>query len=112
LDISLPIKIGIVSNRLHEVTGDEALDPTMATVLGPCGVIPKEFTNVKCFNVDLPDGQAFENLSDAVLAAILAEYSDPSRGPVVAYRGRHRWERNYVSVKLPKAGLSGGIAQT
>ncbi len=35
LNVSVPIKIGVISNRLHEVTGEERLDPEMATVLGP-----------------------------------------------------------------------------
>jgi malonyl CoA-acyl carrier protein transacylase/acyl carrier protein len=102
LNISVPIKIGIVSNRIHEVTGEEHLDPAMATVLGPCGVIPKEFPNVKCFNIDLPDNQAIENLPHDVLAAILSEFTEPSKSRVVAYRGRYRWERRYDHVKLPK----------
>jgi len=102
LNVSVPIKIGIVSNRMHEVTGEERLDPAMATVLGPCGVIPKEFPNIKCFNIDLPDSQAIENLPDEVLATILSEYAEPSQSRVVAYRGRHRWERRYDQVKLPK----------
>ena len=58
------------------MTGEEQLDPAMATVLGPCGVIPKEFPNVKCFNIDLPDGQAVENLSEEVLATILSEFAE------------------------------------
>jgi len=102
VNVSIPIKIGIVSNRIHEVTGEERLDPAMATVLGPCGVIPKEFPNVKCFNIDLPDNQAIENLPDEVFAKILSEFGEPSQSRVVAYRGRHRWERRYDQVKLPK----------
>ena len=102
LNVSVPIKIGIVSNRIHEVTGEERLDPAMATVLGPCGVIPKEFPNVKCFNIDLPDNQAIENLPDEVFATILSEFAEPSQNRVVAYRGSYRWERRYNQVKLPK----------
>ena len=103
LNISVPIKIGIVSNRIQEVTGEESLDPAMATVLGPCGVIPKEFPNVKCFNIDLPDNQAIENLPDEAFATILSEFAEPSQNRVVAYRGRYRWERRYEQVKLPKS---------
>jgi acyl transferase domain-containing protein len=101
LDVSVPIKIGIISNRVHDVTGEERLDPAMATVLGPCGVIPKELPNVKCFNIDLPDNQAM-NLPDEVLATILSEFGEPSQSRVVAYRGRYRWERRYDQVKLPR----------
>ena len=102
LNIAVPISIGIVSNRMHEVTGEERLDPAMATVLGPCGVIPKELPNVRCFNIDLPDTRAIGDVPDAVLAAILSEYAEPVQSQVVAYRGRHRWERRYEQVKLPK----------
>src|SRR5438552_18391032 len=72
LDISIPIKIGIVSNRIHEVTGEERLNPAMATVLGPCGVIPKELPNVKCFNIDLADKQSIENLPESMLLTLLS----------------------------------------
>ena len=41
LGISVPVTIGVVSNGLHDVTGEEALHPGMATVLGACGVIPE-----------------------------------------------------------------------
>jgi acyl transferase domain-containing protein/acyl carrier protein len=106
LGISIPINIGIVSSRLHQVTGEETLDPTMATVLGPCGVIPKEFSNVNCFNIDLPADRSIDRLPSAVVGAILSEFSNNSRGRIVAYRGKYRWERVYRQVELPKAPSS------
>ena len=103
------IKIGIISNRLHQVTGEETLDPTMATVLGPCGVIPKEFANVSCFNIDLPDGQSLQCLPDLWVSAILEEFSDKDSNRVVAYRGRYRWQRTYrKAVALPPAASETG----
>ena len=101
LNISVPITVGIISSRLHEVTGEERLDPEMATVLGPCGVIPKEFPNVECFNVDLADSQAIDDLPDEMVAALLSEFAERHHNQVVAYRGRYRWERRYEQVKLP-----------
>ena len=108
LNLSNVIKIGIISNRLHQVTGEETLDPTMATVLGPCGVIPKEFPNVSCFNIDLPDGQSVDSLPDQWVSAILEEFSDKDSNRVVAYRGRFRWLRNYRrAAPLPPADTAG-----
>jgi acyl transferase domain-containing protein/acyl carrier protein len=107
LNVSQPIEIGVISNRIHDVTGEERLDPEMATVLGPCGVIPREFPNVKCFNIDLPDSQAIEHLPDDMFAAILSEFGWPHPNRVVAYRGRYRWERRYEQVRLPGTGVSG-----
>src|SRR5262245_30421579 len=84
LSISIPIRIGIVSNRIHEVTGEETLDPSMATVLGPAGVIPKEFPNVTCFNVDLPGPRVAEDLHDEVVIKILSEFTKPNQSRALA----------------------------
>ena len=105
LNLSIPICIGAVSNRLHEVTGEERLAPEMATVLGPCGVIPKEFPNVKCFNIDLPDEEAIDSLPRRVLAMLVAEFDDPAAGETVAYRGRYRWRRDFERIPLAEAPL-------
>jgi acyl transferase domain-containing protein/acyl carrier protein len=102
LSISIPIRIGIVSNRIHEVTGEETLDPGMATVLGPAGVIPKEFPNVACFNVDLPDPRVAADPHDDVVIRILAEFTEPDQSGVLAYRGKYRWKRKYERVNLPE----------
>jgi acyl transferase domain-containing protein/acyl carrier protein len=107
LNVSVPITVGIISNRLHEVTGEERLGPEMATVLGPCGVIPKEFPNVECFNVDLADSPAIDDLPDDMVAALLSEFAEPHHNQVVAYRGRYRWERRYEQVKLPPSEPAG-----
>jgi acyl transferase domain-containing protein len=100
LRTSIPTKIGIISNRLHSVTGEEDIAPAMATVLGPCGVIPREYPNLKCFNIDLPDSQPFESLRDEWLARIISEYAEDHASRVIAYRGKYRWERRFERVKL------------
>lgn len=97
---STRVKIGIISNRLHSVTGEEDVAPTMATVLGPCGVIPKEYPNINCFNIDLPDNQPIERLPDKLLTRIVSEFSEEHASPVIAYRGKYRWERHFEHVRL------------
>jgi acyl carrier protein len=96
----IPIRIGIISNRLHSVTGEEDVAPAMATVLGPCGVIPREYPNVKCFNIDLPDSQPFESLPDEWLGRIISEFAEEHASRVIAYRGKYRWERHFEPAKL------------
>jgi acyl transferase domain-containing protein len=96
LNLSVPVKLGVISNGVHEVTGEERLDPEKATVLGPCGVIPKEYPNVTCFNVDLPDTRVVDE-------RLLAEFAGAQSGAVVAYRGRYRWKRGYQKISLPGA---------
>lgn len=102
----IPVKIGIISNRFHSVTGEEDVAPAMATVLGPCGVIPKEYPNVKCFSIDLPDNRSIESLSDEVLARIICEFAEERVSRVIAYRGNYRWERKVEQVRLNEAAPS------
>src|ERR1017187_3564503 len=112
LRTSIPIKIGIISNRLHSVTGEEDVAPAMATVLGPCGVIPKEYPNVKCFNIDFPDSQPFESLPDEWLARIISEFAEKHASQVIAYRGKYRWERHFERVKLNEPLPSAAPSET
>ena len=42
-----PRRIEVVSNRLHDVAGDEP-SPAKATVLGACAVIPQEYEALSC----------------------------------------------------------------
>jgi len=107
---SVPIKIGVVSNRLHSVTGDEDVAPAMATVLGPCGVIPKEYPNIKCFHVDLSGNQAIDSLPEEVLTRIISEFAAEPASPVIAYRGNYRWERQLEQIQLRGASLPANAA--
>jgi acyl transferase domain-containing protein len=100
LRTSIPTKIGIISNRLHSVTGEEDVAPAMATVLGPCGVIPKEYPNIKCFSIDLSDSHPIDGLPDELLARIISEFAEEPPSPVIAYRGKYRWERHLEPVRL------------
>ena len=52
VDLPEPVRIAVVTDGVHDVTGQEPLFPEKATVLGPCQVIPQEYANVSCRNID------------------------------------------------------------
>jgi acyl transferase domain-containing protein len=95
-----PIQIEIVSNGIHEVTGEEAIWPEKATVLGPCKVIPHEYPNIACRSIDItlpPAGSASEErLFDLLLAELLTKPGEP----IIAYRGAHRWRQTFEQACL------------
>ena len=103
LDIGAPVKMAVVSSGVHQVIGDEELNPSMATALGPCGVMPKEFPNIACFNLDLAITRKSDGMSEDHRRWILSEFSQPVAGEVLAYRGSHRWRRKFLPVTLPPA---------
>jgi len=96
-----PVRIGSVIHQVHEVTGEETLNPAMATVVGLCGVLPKEYPNVTSFSVDLPASPSDEPRRDEWASHLLDEFRDPGKGAVIAYRGKYRWERTFRPQRLP-----------
>jgi acyl transferase domain-containing protein/acyl carrier protein/predicted O-methyltransferase YrrM len=94
------LHIGIVSNNMQELTGDEALSPEKALVLGPCKVIPQEYSNITCRSIDvvlpLPESWQEEKLVDQLLAELSTQPSDQ----IIAYRGNYRWVQTCEPVRL------------
>ena len=109
-----PLQIAVVTDRVQEVTGDEALAPEMATVLGPCKVIPQEYPDVTCrsIDVDLPgaDPARAEQLARDLVNELLAD----DFAEAVAHRGGYRWAQDFEPLRLrpepPAARLREGGA--
>lgn len=98
-DIDAPINVAAVTAQVHEVTGEETLRPAGSMVVGLTGVIAKEFPGVVSFAIDLPDTSPAETWAPR----LLDEFSCPTKGAVIAYRGRFRWERTFRPEKLTES---------
>lgn len=101
------IHLGVVSSHLQEVIGHEVIQPEKATVLGPCKVIPQEYANITCCNIDVihpgSDYQAQNQLVEQIIQELLhqaIQLSDQSSDTVVAYRGNYRWLPTYEAMRL------------
>lgn len=94
-----PVELLVLSSGLYKVHGDEPVDPDNALLLGPCKIIPAEYPNIQCRNIDLnPDDDR------ARLSSLLRQ--EPLRPRTVhgiAYRKGYRWEQYFESAKLPPA---------
>lgn len=93
-------KIAIVSNEMQEVMEGETLHPTKATIIGPCRVIPQEYSHLLCRSVDimLPEQEhAYTGLLTQLMGELLVE--EP-RDVIVALRGGRRWLQTFEPVPL------------
>ena len=91
------IELEVVTNHLHEVADEGGLlCAEKATVLGPCKVIPQEYANMTCRNIDLGVGGSEEKRIEQLLHELTAGLTDST----VAYRGKHRWVQIFEPVKL------------
>jgi acyl transferase domain-containing protein/thioesterase domain-containing protein len=99
-DLSHSMKLVVVSNDLQSVSGEPIHHPERAVLLGPCKVIPREFTSIRSRSVDV----ALSNAGDHVRAArqIIAEVGQAFslQNELVAYRGEERWVQTVEPARI------------
>ncbi|MDF5714252.1 MAG: SDR family NAD(P)-dependent oxidoreductase [Rhizonema sp. NSF051] len=100
--ITDPLQMLVVTNNIHDVTGEESLCPEKATVIGSCKVIPQEYTNIICRSIDVVVPQ-LEKQKQKLIDQLIAEVTIQSTDLVIAYRGHHRWVQTFEAVHLEKA---------
>jgi acyl transferase domain-containing protein len=105
----------VASNNLHDVTGEEELQPEKATILGLCKVVPQEYANITCRGIDFSLASPIKTLPPHLLEQFTEDLDSPPSNELVAYRARHRWEQNFETLRLEDAGnkppklRSGGV---
>ena len=95
-----PFRVLVVSSGTQDVTGEEALHPERATVLGPCKVIPQEYPNFTCRSVDIVLPPPASGLEARVAAQLVAELSAETSAAAVAYRGTRRWAQRFEPARV------------
>ncbi|MFJ1618723.1 SDR family NAD(P)-dependent oxidoreductase, partial [Streptomyces sp. NPDC088251] len=97
-------RMWVLSNGLHNITGNERLSPLKATLLGPSRVLPREMAGLGCRSVDLDClGAPTSAQLDRLMSELAHEPEpDPATGTAtVAHRGIHRWSQHYLTQALP-----------
>jgi acyl transferase domain-containing protein/acyl carrier protein len=92
-------RISIISSDLHEIIGSEPIQPEKATILGGCRVIPQEYPQITCQNIDI-SLEDFSVRQDALLPHLMAELLRETCESVVALRNRHRWVETFEPIEL------------
>lgn len=104
--LSQPMQLSVLTRGLQAVTGQESVTPERATVLGPVKVIPQEYTNLTCRNIDL-DPQGDAGGADRLWTELHTDASDL----VVAFRNGQRWTPAYQPVPLAESTASAAFRQ-
>jgi len=98
------LRLLVVSNGVQAVLGNEWLCPEKATLLGPVTIIPYEYPQIRCSNLDvvLPGTEAGSaDAFAALVEGVLAEANDTGLPePACAYRGAYRWRRRFAPAPL------------
>ncbi|MBD2095654.1 SDR family NAD(P)-dependent oxidoreductase [Trichocoleus sp. FACHB-591] len=104
------VHLTVITQDLYDITGQEALDPTAATSLGFCRVLPREQLNLTCSHIDLdsrttnasgsPQGWRARGSTIQHLTTELCSTTQEQPFQQIAYRGRHRWVQSLEPVNL------------
>ena len=94
------LEIGIISNNMQDLTGEEVLSPEKALVIGPCKIIPMEYPNINCHSIDvvIPELESWQ--SDKLVDQLLTELTTQLPDQIIAYRGNHRWVQTFEPIRL------------
>lgn len=96
----LPMRITVVSNHLHQVTAEEITCPEKALLLGPCKVIPQEYSTVHCTCIDVKITESEPKPAARLVEQLMGDLRQASPEVMVAYRGNQRWVQSYEPVCL------------
>jgi NAD(P)-dependent dehydrogenase (short-subunit alcohol dehydrogenase family)/acyl carrier protein len=96
------IQIGVVTDNMQEVTGEEELYPEKTTVLGAVKVISLEYPNIRCSSVDIVLPQPGSRKERKLLNNLAMEFTSSFSDKIIAYRGNFRWEQIIKPVQLDK----------
>jgi len=103
--VTKPMRLDVISNDLHGITGDESLCAQKAVLRGACKVIPQEYQNLTCRSIDIATTENSRS-HDRVISQLLRELSSTSPDQLVAYRGQHRWTMDYQPAHLKHLPVS------
>lgn len=99
-NVTTSVQIMIVTNNLYDTIGQEDLIPEKGTVLGPCKVIPQEYPNITCRNIDIVIPESGTSQENQLINQLMAELTTQLSDLVVAYRASHRWVQTFEPAQL------------
>jgi len=97
------LRIWVVTDSLHDVTGDELLDPHQADLLGVCTAMGRDLPDSRITNLDVARRDQNEQETSRLVAQILKDIGSDISDRVIAYRGAHRWIPTLVTANVESA---------
>jgi len=99
-DISYPLHIGIITNNMQKVADETILYPEKSTVLGPCKVIPREYTRITCRSIDIIMTDAQIPGKNQLVDDLITELLTSSPDSIIAYRDGQRLIQTFKPTHL------------
>jgi acyl transferase domain-containing protein len=92
--------IGVITDRVHDVSGSDRICPEKATLAGLCKVIPQEHANLACTCVDIVLPGTGTRQERQLVDCLVGELATETREVVLAYQTCRRWVQRYTPAPL------------
>ncbi|MCX8132086.1 MAG: SDR family NAD(P)-dependent oxidoreductase [Clostridia bacterium] len=99
LELDENVRLAAVTNNMHVISSEQTVHPEKAVVLGPCKVIPREYTKISCQSIDIVLPKTAD-AEEKLIGLILAELTSKDPEFIIALRGTHRWLQTHESITL------------
>ncbi|MEQ9404971.1 MAG: amino acid adenylation domain-containing protein [Cyclobacteriaceae bacterium] len=90
-------EISVITNGLHRILKSDSTNPQISPILGAIRVIPKEYSNVKCKNIDIH----LSEINDTLLDSIFKEITSKSDNTLISFRNGTRFTNVVKSINVP-----------
>ncbi|MCP4151262.1 MAG: SDR family NAD(P)-dependent oxidoreductase, partial [bacterium] len=98
------IRLDVLSDGIHDITGEEMLKTEKSTILAICKVIPQEYHSISCRSIDILAPQTGTHRFRRLVEQLAEELFSHDAETVVAYRGNNRWVQTYEPLHLELPG--------
>ncbi len=96
------LKLLVISDRLHNVTGADPTCPEKSTILGPIRVIPQEYNHISCVSIDILLPNYGSKQEQKLITQLIGEISQKSTDKIIAYRQDRRWIETLEPIRLDR----------
>jgi acyl transferase domain-containing protein/acyl carrier protein len=103
--ITREIQLHVITSHLQKVNPEDHVEPDKATILGPIGVIPKEYPNIYCKSIDIHmavTGKG-KGIDEDRIETLITECVNRTKETIIAYRENKRYVREFETLRLEKA---------
>lgn len=104
VDYNAEMNIVVVSDNMHDVLGENRVNPGKATLIGPVRTIPKEYPNINCRGVDIVLPEPGSRTEEKLIHQLYEEITSNSKDDIIALRKDIRWVQSYRQIQWDKAG--------
>ncbi|MBW4611876.1 MAG: SDR family NAD(P)-dependent oxidoreductase [Desmonostoc vinosum HA7617-LM4] len=104
-NINNAVQIDVISNNLQELTDSDKLCPEKATLLGPCKVIPQEYSHITCRSIDITLPQLDTKQWQQLIEQLFTELTNTQSESIIAYRGNRRWVQCFEQLPVASKTL-------